>query len=152
VTTTTQEPAARLRAAGLRVTRPRLTVLEVCAEHPHAPADLVVREVRERLGSISVQGAYDVLAALTVAGLLRRVEPAGSPARYEVRVADNHHHVVCRSCGAMADVDCAIGAAPCLDPVSAVGFAIDEAEVTWWGLCADCQRDGVHRPQPGQNT
>lgn len=149
--TSTEDAATRLRAAGLRVTRPRLTVLEVCAEHPHAPADLVVREVRERLGSISVQGAYDVLAALTVSGLLRRVEPAGSPARYEARVADNHHHVVCRSCGAMADVDCATGAAPCLDPVASAGFVIDEAEVTWWGVCAECQSRGVPRHTPGHD-
>jgi len=148
VSTITEDAASRLRQAGLRVTRPRLTVLEVCEEHPHAPADLVVRVVRERLGALSVQGAYDVLTALTAAGLLRRVEPAGSPARYEVRVADNHHHVVCRSCGAMADVDCAVGSAPCLEPVTASGFVIDEAEVTWWGLCARCRSAGVPRRSP----
>jgi Fur family ferric uptake transcriptional regulator len=95
-----------------------------------------------------VQGAYEVLAALTTAGLLRRIEPAGSPARYEARVADNHHHVVCRSCGLMADVDCATRTAPCLAPVGAPGFVIDEAEVTWWGLCADCQRTSVPRQAP----
>ncbi|NHC13758.1 Fur family transcriptional regulator [Motilibacter deserti] len=134
-----EETAARLRSAGLRPTAPRVAVLAVLeAERQHLTADEVVRAARKRLGALSVQGAYDVLTALTSAGLLRRIEPAGSAARYEARVADNHHHIVCRSCGAMQDVDCAVGEAPCLVPSSAAGFVLDEAEVTWWGLCPDC--------------
>jgi Fur family ferric uptake transcriptional regulator len=105
----------------------------------HVTADQVALAVRGRLGTISTQAVYDVLGALTRAGLLRRIEPAGSPARYETRVGDNHHHVVCRSCGAIADVDCVVGEPPCLSPASAGGFVIDEAEVTFWGLCPDCQ-------------
>ena len=136
-----EETAARLRAAGLRPTAPRVAVLSVLeAERQHLTADEVVRAARRRLGALSVQGAYDVLTALAAAGLLRRIEPAGSAARYEARVADNHHHIVCRSCGAMQDVDCAVGEAPCLVPSSVGGFVLDEAEVTWWGLCPACQQ------------
>ena len=109
------------------------------ADGKHVTADHVALAVRGRLGTISTQAVYDVLGALTRAGLLRRIEPAGSPARYETRVGDNHHHVVCRSCGAIADVDCVVGEPPCLSPASAGGFVIDEAEVTFWGLCPDCQ-------------
>jgi Fur family ferric uptake transcriptional regulator len=109
------------------------------ADGKHVTADQVALAVRGRLGTISTQAVYDVLGALTRAGLLRRIEPAGSPARYETRVGDNHHHVVCRSCGAIADVDCVVGEPPCLSPASAGGFVIDEAEVTFWGLCPDCQ-------------
>ncbi|HEY8473101.1 MAG TPA: Fur family transcriptional regulator [Natronosporangium sp.] len=128
-----------LRAAGLRVTRPRLAVLDVLRDGGHLEVDEIATRVRDRLESVSTQAVYDVLGALSRAGLARRIEPAGSPARYEARVGDNHHHVVCRSCGVIADVDCAIGAAPCLDPSNAHGFLVDEAEVTFWGLCPECQ-------------
>jgi Fe2+ or Zn2+ uptake regulation protein len=127
-----------LREASLRVTRPRLAVLTAVHEHPHADTETLIGVVRGRLGQVSHQAVYDVLRALTDAGLVRRIEPAGSVARYESRVADNHHHVVCRSCGAVADVDCAVGEAPCLTASDAHGFVIDEAEVTYWGRCPDC--------------
>ncbi|MDG4833497.1 Fur family transcriptional regulator [Solwaraspora sp. WMMD1047] len=130
-----------LRSRGLRVTRPRLAVLEVLAGGGHLEVDEITRRVRERLDSVSTQAVYDVLGALARAGLSRRIEPAGSPARYEARVGDNHHHIVCRACGEISDVDCAVGAAPCLDPetTNAYGFEVDEAEVTFWGLCPACQ-------------
>lgn len=127
-----------LRGAGLRVTRPRVAVLTAVYEHPHADTDSIIGVVREDLGDVSTQAVYDVLRALTAARLVRRIEPAGSVARYESRVGDNHHHVVCRSCGAISDVDCAVGVAPCLDPSDARGYRIDEAEVTYWGLCPAC--------------
>lgn len=130
---------AALRDAGLRVTAPRLAVLTAVAEHPHADADTVLSLAREQLGSVSVQAVYDVLHALTRAGLLNQIEPAGHPARFERRVGDNHHHVVCRACGAVADVDCATGHAPCLIPSSDHGFSIDTAEVLYWGTCPDCK-------------
>jgi len=133
------EPIAALRAAGLRVTAPRIAILAEMTDTKHMTADQVALAARDRLGTISTQAVYDVLGALTRAGLLRRIEPAGSPARYETRIADNHHHVVCRSCGAITDVDCVVGEAPCLSPDNASGFVIDEAEVTFWGLCPDCQ-------------
>ncbi|NUR70310.1 MAG: transcriptional repressor [Hamadaea sp.] len=129
----------QLRSAGLRVTRPRLAVLEVLDAGGHLEVDEITRRVRERIDSVSTQAVYDVLGALSRAGLARRIEPAGSPARYEARAGDNHHHVVCRGCGLVADVDCAVGSAPCLDPNTAHGFEVDEAEVTFWGLCPDCQ-------------
>lgn len=128
-----------LRAAGLRITRPRLAVLDVLRTGGHLEVDEIARQVRARLDSVSTQAIYDVLGALSRAGLARRIEPAGSPARYEARAGDNHHHVVCRSCGVIADIDCVIGTAPCLDPANARGFEVDEAEVTFWGLCLDCQ-------------
>lgn len=131
--------AERLRTAGLRVTRPRLAVLDVLHEGGHLGVDEIASRVRSRLTSISTQTVYDVLAALSRAGLARRIEPAGSPARYEARAGDNHHHVVCRGCGLIADIDCVIGPAPCLEPHRAPGFEVDEAEVTFWGLCADCR-------------
>ena len=134
-------PAALLRSVGMRVTGPRLAVLRALSEHPHTDADTVARAVRDRIGSVSTQAVYDVLRALTAAGLVRRVEPAGSRSRYETRVGDNHHHLVCRGCGAVADVDCAVGAAPCLTPSDGGGFVVDEAEVTFWGLCAQCGSD-----------
>ena len=133
-------PEDRLRAAGLRVTAPRLAVLTVLDDSGHLGVDEIADRVRDRLGSVSMQAVYDVLAALTLAGLARRIEPAGSPALYEGRVGDNHHHVVCRGCGATADVDCAVGERPCLDPSQTHGFVLDEAEVTYWGLCPTCQR------------
>ncbi|HEU4421150.1 MAG TPA: Fur family transcriptional regulator, partial [Pilimelia sp.] len=129
----------RLRSRGLRVTRPRLAVLEVLGSGGHLEVEEIALQVRQRLDSVSTQAVYDVLGALTRAGLARRIEPAGSPARFEARAGDNHHHVVCRSCGAIVDVDCTIGRAPCLDPSTAHGFEVDEAEVTFWGLCPTCQ-------------
>ncbi|MFC8847289.1 MULTISPECIES: Fur family transcriptional regulator [unclassified Micromonospora] len=128
-----------LRSRGLRVTRPRLAVLDVLAAGGHLEVDEITRRVRERLDSVSTQAVYDVLGALSRAGLSRRIEPAGSPARYEARAGDNHHHVVCRGCGEIADIDCAVGERPCLDPNIAHGFEVDEAEVTFWGLCPACQ-------------
>ena len=131
--------ASAVRDAGLRVTGPRVAVLAEVTEAEHVTAEQIAQAVRERAGTISTQAVYDVLGALTRAGLLRRIEPAGSPARYEIRVGDNHHHVVCRSCGAITDVDCAVNEPPCLSPADANGFVIDEAEVTFWGLCTTCQ-------------
>ncbi|MHB8340403.1 MAG: Fur family transcriptional regulator [Mycobacteriales bacterium] len=133
-----------LRGAALRVTRPRLGVLAAVHEHPHADTDSIIRVVRKDLGEVSHQAVYDVLRALTTAGLVRRIEPAGSVARYELRVGDNHHHVVCRSCGGVADVDCAVGDTPCLTASEDQGFAIDEAEVTYWGLCPGCSTATNH--------
>jgi Fur family ferric uptake transcriptional regulator len=127
-----------LRGASLRVTRPRVAVLGAVYDHPHADTDAIIGVVRDELGEVSTQAVYDVLRALTSAGLLRRIEPAGSVARYESRVADNHHHVVCRSCGSIADVDCALGDTPCLIASDDHGYLIDEAEVVYWGLCPDC--------------
>jgi Fur family ferric uptake transcriptional regulator len=129
----------QLRQHGLRVTRPRLAVLEVLDDGGHLEVDEITNRVRTRLTAVSVQAVYDVLGALARAGLARRIEPAGSPARYEARTGDNHHHIVCRGCGEIADVDCAVGEAPCLDPSNAHGFELDEAEVTFWGLCPRCQ-------------
>jgi Fe2+ or Zn2+ uptake regulation protein len=129
----------RLRTAGLRVTRPRLSVLGVLAERPHVDADTIATAARAVHPSISPQAVYGVLKALVGGGLARRIEPAGAPALYELRVGDNHHHLVCRECGVVADVDCAVGATPCLTPSDAAGFVVDEAEVVFWGLCADCQ-------------
>ena len=128
----------RLRVAQLRVTRPRVAVLDAVAAHPHADTDTIIDAARAELGDVSHQAVYDVLRALTSADLLRRIQPSGSVARYETRVGDNHHHVVCRSCGAIADVDCAHGAAPCLTASTSHGFSIDEAEVIYWGQCPDC--------------
>ena len=135
---TTLDAEQLLREAALRVTRPRVAVLTAVYEHPHADTDSIIAVVRTDLGEVSTQAVYDVLRALTSAGLVRRIEPAGSVARYESRVADNHHHLVCRSCGAIEDVDCAVGTAPCLTASDDHGFAIDEAEVTYWGLCPAC--------------
>lgn len=127
-----------LRDSALRVTRPRMAVLSAVHAHPHADTDSIIGIVRADLGGVSHQAVYDVLRALTTAGLLRRIEPPGSVARYEARVGDNHHHVVCRSCGAIADVDCAVGGAPCLTASDDHGFVIDEAEVVYRGLCPEC--------------
>jgi Fe2+ or Zn2+ uptake regulation protein len=127
-----------LRGVSLRVTRPRLAVLAAVHERPHADTDSVIAAVRADLGEVSHQAVYDVLRALTAAGLVRRIQPSGSVARYEARVGDNHHHLVCRSCGAIADVDCAVGHAPCLTASDEAGFEIDEAEVIWWGRCPAC--------------
>lgn len=127
-----------LREVALRVTRPRVAVLSAVHDHPHADTDSIIGVVREDLGGVSHQAVYDVLRALTATGLVRRLQPTGSVARYESRVGDNHHHVVCRSCGAIADVDCAVGAAPCLTASDDHGFTIDEAEVIYWGQCPGC--------------
>jgi len=127
-----------LREASLRVTRPRLAVLAAVHEHPHATTESIIGAVRSELGEVSHQAVYDVLRALTDAGLLRRIQPQGSVARYEARVGDNHHHLVCRACGAIVDVDCAVGEAPCLTASDDSGYTIDEAEVVYWGLCPDC--------------
>ncbi len=143
----TPDVAQSLRDVNLRVTRPRLAVLSAVEANPHADTDAIISAVRSDTGEVSHQAVYDVLRALTTAGLVRRIEPAGSVARYESRVGDNHHHVVCRSCGVIADVDCAIGDAPCLTASNSHGFAIDEAEVTYWGLCPDCSTTpGLDRP------
>jgi Fur family transcriptional regulator, stress-responsive regulator len=131
-----------LRAAGLRVTRPRLAVLAAVRARAHADTYSIIHLVRAELGAVSQQAVYDVLQALTDAGVLRRIQPLGSVARYEARVGDNHHHAVCRSCGAIADVDCAVGDAPCLTASHDHGFVIDEAEVIYWGVCPQCSGKG----------
>jgi len=135
------ELTGSLRSAGLRVTASRLAVLATLRSRSHVAADDVAAQTRQKLGNLSTQAVYDILHAFTAAGLIRRIEPAGSAAVYETRVGDNHHHVVCRLCGAIADVDCAVGSAPCLEAADSQGFVIDEAEVTYWGLCPDCTRE-----------
>lgn len=133
--------AGLLRAAGLRITAPRLAVLAAIPAGQHLDADAIARTVRVGLGRVSTQAVYDVLHAFTAAGLVRRIElPGQTAARYERRVADNHHHLVCRSCGDVTDVDCAVGDAPCLTPAVADGYAVDEAEVVYWGQCPACRR------------
>jgi Fur family transcriptional regulator, stress-responsive regulator len=133
---------ARLRAAGLRVTPPRLAVLAAVRQLDHPDVVEVVAAARQRLGAVSTQAVYDVLRRFEKVGLVRRIEPAGSPARYEGRVGDNHHHLVCRRCGLVVDVDCVVGHAPCLEPVSDAGFLVDEADVTFWGFCPACKDAG----------
>lgn len=128
----------QLRAVSLRVTRPRMAVLAALYDHPHVDTDRVIALVRDSVPMVSHQTVYDVLRALTDAGLVRRIQPNGAPARYESRVGDNHHHVVCRSCGAIADVDCSVGHAPCLTASDDHGFVVDEAEVVYRGTCPDC--------------
>ncbi len=130
---------AALREVGLRVTAPRVAVLDVLVEHPHVTADRVAQLVGAKLGKVSKQAVYDVLAACVDAGLVRRIEPAGSPALFETRTGDNHHHLVCRACRLITYVDCATGARPCLTPSDDAGYALDEAEVVFWGLCPSCQ-------------
>ncbi|SDC60955.1 Fur family transcriptional regulator [Rhodococcus tukisamuensis] len=142
------DPQAQLRSVGLRVTAPRVAVLNAVAAQPHSDADGVAAAVRRELGSVSTQAVYDVLRACVNAGILRRIEPAGSPARFETRTGDNHHHLVCRGCGLVVDVDCVVGHAPCLQPSDPHGFAIDEAEVVFWGLCERCRAAGDPRPEP----
>ena len=148
---TESPPIALLRGVGLRVTQQRLAVLDALARHPHAGTDVLIAAVREAR-PVSHQAVYDVLHTLADQGLVRRIQPAGSVARYELRVGDNHHHVVCRSCGVVVDIDCAVGAAPCLDPseldVRAPGFVLHEAEVTYWGLCAACAGSIESQPDP----
>jgi Fur family transcriptional regulator, stress-responsive regulator len=130
--------AQELRGAGLRVTAARVALLETVREGDHLGVEAITSGVRDRIGHVSLQAVYEALHALTAAGLVRRIEPAGGPPRFEGRTGDNHHHVVCRSCGAVADVDCAVGEAPCLTASDDQGFLIDEAEVTYWGWCPDC--------------
>ncbi|WP_077080932.1 Fur family transcriptional regulator [Mycobacterium numidiamassiliense] len=138
----TSDYAEQLRLADLRVTRPRVAVLEVVHDHPHADTETIYSAVRNGLPDVSRQAVYDVLNALTSVGLIRRIQPLGSVARYESRVGDNHHHLVCRSCGVIADIDCAVGDTPCLTPSDdnnvLDGFVLDEAEVIYWGLCPNC--------------
>ncbi|HSL82464.1 MAG TPA: Fur family transcriptional regulator [Thermoanaerobaculia bacterium] len=141
-----ESPADLLRRHGLQVTAQRLAVLEAVSSRPHGTADEIARLVREEIGAISRQAAYDALGALAEKGLVRRIQPAGSPARYEDRVGDNHHHLICRSCGRMVDVDCAVGDAPCLTAATDAGFEIDEAEVIYWGRCPECL---ARAPAPG---
>jgi Fur family transcriptional regulator, stress-responsive regulator len=138
--TASQAPATadELRGAGLRVTAARVALLETVREGDHLGVEAIAAGVRGRIGHVSLQAVYEALHALTAAGLVRRIEPVGSPARFEGRVGDNHHHVVCRSCGVVADVDCAVGEAPCLTASGDHGFSIDEAEVVYWGLCPGC--------------
>ena len=134
------DPAELLRQRGYRVTGQRLAVLRAVIARPHLTADAVADAVRAELGAISLQAVYDVLGVLVEVGLIRRIQPAGSAARFEARVSDNHHHVICRICGSTADVDCAVGSAPCLTPFDDMGYVIDEAEVNYWGICPHCQR------------
>ncbi|MGW0802156.1 Fur family transcriptional regulator [Nonomuraea sp. NPDC002799] len=134
----TPTPAEELRGAGLRVTAARVALLETVRGGDHLDVEAITSGVRDRVGHISLQAMYEALHALTAAGLVRRIEPAGSPARFEGRIGDNHHHAVCRSCGAVADIDCAVGHAPCLTASDDHGFSIEEAEVIYWGLCPGC--------------
>ncbi|MFL6204394.1 MAG: Fur family transcriptional regulator [Acidimicrobiales bacterium] len=141
-------PEALLRGHGLHVTAQRLAVLRALADRPHGTADDIATAVRSEIGAVSRQTVYDVLAVLSERGLVRRIQPAGSSARYESRVGDNHHHVVCRQCGRMVDVDCAVGDTPCLTAADAQGYEIDEAEVIYWGRCPDCM---VAAPSAGKS-
>lgn len=140
--------ADQLRTADLRVTRPRIAVLEAVHANPHADTETIFGVVRIGLPEVSRQTVYDVLHALTDVGLVRRIQPSGSVARYESRVGDNHHHIVCRSCGVIADVDCAVGEAPCLTAADHNGFLLDEAEVIYWGLCPNCSSSDTSRSHP----
>lgn len=135
---------ATLRAHDLNVTAQRLAVLRAVGAHPHGTANEIADDVRREIGAISRQSVYDTLALLTERDIIRRIQPAGSSARYEDRVGDNHHHLVCRSCERLVDVDCAVGEMPCLVPVESGDFVVDEAEVTYWGICPSCQADPAH--------
>jgi len=149
---TSSDSEDTLRGAGLRVTRPRVAVLAALEDHPHADTDSIIRTVRADLGAVSHQAVYDVLRTLTAAGLVRRIQPSGSVARYERQNADNHHHIVCRSCGSMIDVECAVGTAPCLKAPDDHGYEIDEAEVIYWGLCPDCLPDSHPAPEQKEGS
>ncbi|MGE5288039.1 MAG: Fur family transcriptional regulator [Micromonosporaceae bacterium] len=140
------DPAELLRQRGYRVTAQRLAVLRAVSSAPHVTADSVADSVRAEIGSISLQAVYDVLDVLVDVGLVRRIQPAGSPARFEARVSDNHHHVICRVCGRTADVDCAVGSAPCLTAADDMGYLIDEAEVIYWGRCPECRAQALACP------
>ena len=134
----TIDPTNVLRERGIQVTAQRLAVLRVVSGHPHITADAVAEAVRAEIGAISLQSVYDTLGLLVTEGLIRRIQPAGSPARFENRVRDNHHHLICRVCGRVVDVDCAVGSTPCLTAADVSGYEIDEAEVIYWGRCPDC--------------
>ena len=149
---TTSDFERMLRAASLRVTAPRLATLAAVHHHPHADTDTIIGVVRAGLGVVSHQAVYDVLRALTAAGLVRRIQPEGSVARYEARVGDNHHHIVCRSCGAIADADCAVGTTPCLTASDDHGFTIDEAEVIYWGRCPECAAPEASEQPPTETA
>lgn len=153
MTTETRASAqTRLRSAGLRVTGPRVAVLHELDSLPHADVDSIASAVRERHHTVSTQAVYDVLRVLTQHGLTRRIEPSGSPARFENRVGDNHHHVVCRACGVIGDVDCVVGEAPCLEPSDTHGFVVQEAEVVFWGFCSGCRSGSSDRTHPETET
>ena len=139
-----EDQAELLRQQGLQVTAQRLAVLAAVSARPHGKADEIAGRVREQIGVISRQAVYDALGALVEKGLVRRIQPAGSPARYEDRVGDNHHHLICRGCGRMVDVDCPVGDAPCLTAAADSGYEIDEAEVIYWGRCPDCRAEGAN--------
>lgn len=142
------EHAETLRACGLQVTAQRVAVLRAVSGHPHCTADEALRSAREEIGAISRQSVYDTLTLLVESGILRRIQPIGSSARYEDRVGDNHHHVVCRECATLMDIDCAVGSAPCLTPSDTARFDIDEAEVVYWGRCPGCQTAPTHERHP----
>ena len=149
------DPSELLRRHGLHVTAQRLAVLRMVSSHPHSTADEVFERARAALGAISRQAVYDALSTLTEKGLVRRIQPMGSTARYEGRVGDNHHHLICRTCGRVEDVDCAVGAAPCLKPAEDRGYALDEAEVIYWGHCPACRNATSHdtdNQQPFHHT
>jgi Fe2+ or Zn2+ uptake regulation protein len=137
--------ADELRRVGLRVTAARVAILETVRTGNHLVVEAIAAGARERVGHVSTQAVYEALNALTEAGVIRRIEPAGSPARYEGRIGDNHHHLVCRHCGAITDVDCVMGEAPCLEPVDTAGFVVDVADVTFWGTCPDCRAGDAAR-------
>ena len=137
-----------LRQRGIQVTAQRLAVLRAVSAQPHVTADGVAEAVRAEIGAISLQSVYDALGLLVAAGLLRRIQPSGSPARFEDRVGDNHHHLICRTCGRVVDVDCSVGAAPCLTAADDQGYEIDEAEVAYWGRCPECVAAGTTGPRP----
>lgn len=146
------DPSGLLRQHGVQVTAQRLAVLAAVSSRPHSTADDVATVVRAGIGVISRQAVYDALGLLSEKGLIRRIQPAGSPARYEDRTSDNHHHLICRSCGRMVDVDCAVGAAPCLTPSDGAGFEVDEAEVIYWGRCSSCLASSPSRSASEQGT
>ena len=143
------DPADLLRQRGIQVTAQRLAVLRAVSSEPHITADAVAEAVRAEIGAISLQSVYDALGVLVTEGLIRRIQPAGSPARFEDRVGDNHHHLICRVCGRVVDVDCAVGNAPCLTAHDDNGYQIDEAEVAYWGRCPDCQAQSESPSRPG---
>jgi Fur family transcriptional regulator, stress-responsive regulator len=143
------DAAALLRERGIQVTAQRLAVMRAVSGQPHITADAIAEVVRTEIGAISLQAVYDALGLLVSEGLIRRIQPSGSPARYEDRVGDNHHHLICRICGRVVDVDCAVGSTPCLKPNNDRGYEIDEAEVAYWGRCPDCLGKSRSRKRRG---
>jgi Fur family ferric uptake transcriptional regulator len=146
------DPSSVLRAHGMHVTAQRLAVLRAVTRVPHGSVDAIAEAVRVEIGAVSLQAVYDALAVLAEKGLIRRVQPAGSPALFDPRTGDSHHHAICRMCGAVADVDCAVGNAPCLTAAGASGFEIDEAEVVYWGTCWDCRSKRARKKRPGKRS